>query len=277
MEIDAAEWDDPGFDLLAFDAAVDELAACASGNPYLISIDGDLQMAEEILTRCLRLADRRNGASRSSLFERVLARHREIHDLTKPLVRADHSHALDVWQWTLRLEPDAGLAVQIAALFHDIERLASEADARIEQHAADYQQFKDAHARIGAAWTDEILGDLGGDLEVDAETRRAAVALVGRHEHPPAPGDSDAADLALLNDADALSFFSLNSPGYWNYYGPEASRGKIAWTLARMRPESRRWLRGMRLHSEVAREVARIVEPLTSGAERRLVGRLTAA
>lgn len=269
MEIDAAAWDDPRFDLLAFDAAVDELAARASGIPYLISIDGDLRMAEEVLTRCLRLADRRNGASRSSLFERVLARHREIHDLSKPLVRADHSHALDAWQWILRLEPEAGLAVQLAALFHDIERLASEAEVRIEQHAADYQQFKDAHARIGAAWTDEILGGLG----VDAETRRGSVALVGRHEHPPAPGDSDTADLALLNDADALSFFSLNSPGYWKYYGPEPARRKIAWTLARMRPESRRWMRGMRLHPEVAR----IVESLTSGAEGGLVGRLTAA
>jgi hypothetical protein len=267
MEIDAAEWNDPRFDLLAFDAAVDELAARASGNPYLISIDGDLQMAEEILTRCLRLTDRRNGASQSPLFERVLARHREIHDLTKPLVRADHSHALDVWQWTLRLEPDAGLAVQLAALFHDVERLASEADARIEQHAADYQQFKDAHARIGAAWTDEILGGIDG---IDAETRRAAVLLVGRHEHPPRPGDADAADLALLNDADALSFFSLNSPGYWKYYGSEPTRRKVAWTLARMRPESRRWLLGMRLHPEVAR----IVESLTSGA---LDGRSVAA
>jgi len=225
-------------------------------------------MAEEVLTRCLRLADRGNGASRSPLFERALARHREIHDLSKPLVRADYSHALDAWQWTLRLEPEAGMAVQLAALFHDVERLASEAEARIEQHAADYQQFKDAHARIGAAWTDEILGALG----LDAETRRAAVALVGRHEHPPAPGDADAADLALLNDADALSFFSLNSPGYWNYYGPEATRRKVAWTLARMRPESRRWLGRMRLHPEVAQ----IVESLVPGALD-VKGRLSAA
>lgn len=267
MEIEAAEWSDPRFDLLAFDTAVDELAARAAGNPFLISVDGgpyDPQRATaEIRTRCLRWADRRNGASRSSLFERVLERHREIHDLSKPLVRADFSHALDAWQWTLRLDQEAGLAVQLAALFHDIERLAAEAEVRIEQHAADYQAFKDAHARIGAAWTDEILQELG----VDAATRLAAVLLVGRHEHPPAPGEADAADLALLNDADALSFFSLNSPGYWSYHGPEPTRRKIAWTLARMRPESRRWLREMRLHPEVAR----IVEPLAAGAEGRSV------
>lgn len=166
-------------------------------------------------------------------------------------MRADYEHALDVWQWTLILQPDAGVAVQLAALFHDIERLASEAEVRVEHRALDYQEFKDNHARIGAAWTDEILCDLG----LDPETRRAAVRLVGRHEHPPEPGDSDGADLALLNDADALSFFSLNSPGYWDYYGPEQTRRKVAWTLARLRPESLPRLAGIRLRPEVARIV----------------------
>lgn len=172
---------------------------------------------------------------------------------------ADYEHALDTWQWVLTLQPEAGLAVQIAALFHDIERLASEAEVRIEHRAADYQEFKDNHARIGAAWTDAILGELG----IEPAVRQAAVRLVGRHERPPEPGvsnDPEGDDLALLNDADALSFFSLNSPGYWRYYGPEATRRKVAWTLARMRPEARRRLAGMRLHPEVAL----IVNSLTS-------------
>jgi hypothetical protein len=193
------------------------------------------------------------------MLEEALARHRALHDLEKPLVRADYEHALDTWRWVLTLQPEAGLAVQFAALFHDVERLASEADVRIEHRAADYQEFKDNHARIGAAWTDEILGELG----IDPAVRQAAVRLVGRHERPPEPGvaeDPDAEDLALLNDADALSFFSLNSPGYWSYYGPEATRRKVAWTLARMRPEARRRLAGMDLHPEVAK----IVEFLTS-------------
>ena len=201
--------------------------------------------------------ERRNGASEGLLFDVVLARHRALHDLAKPVVRADYAHALDVWQWTLRLDPEAGLAVQLAALFHDVERLASEADARLEHRAADYQEFKDAHARIGAAWTDEVLAEIG----IDEATRRAAVRLVGRHERPPAPGDPDAADLALLNDADALSFFSLNSPGYWEYFGPEPTRRKVAWTLARMRPEARQILAGVRLCPEVAR-IVRSMESL---------------
>lgn len=258
IEVEAAVWDNPRFDLYAFDAAVNTLAERAAEGPFAISVSAAPDrlpgMAAEVRTRCQRFADERNAASSGPLFDAALARHRALHDLDKPLVRADYDHALDAWQWTLRLAPEAGLAVQLAALFHDVERLASEAEARVERFAADaadYQEFKDIHARIGAAWTDEILGSLG----VDPGTRRVAVRLVGRHERPPLPGEPDGEDLALLNDADALSFFALNSPGYQDYYGPEPTRRKVAWTLERMRPAARRLLAGVRLQPEVARMV----------------------
>src|SRR5205814_582070 len=83
-------------------------------------------------------------------FDKVLARHCELHDMNKPLVAADFDHARDTWRWVLRLAPHASLAVQVAALFHDVERLASESEARIEHRAADYEAFKKAHAAAGA-------------------------------------------------------------------------------------------------------------------------------
>jgi len=251
------EWESPDFDFWKLDRRADELA---ERGPFLLRLQGDGprldRAAEELLTRCQRLADRRNAASsRDGLFDRVLAGHRALHDLGKPLVRADYAHALDTWQWTLRLAPEAGLAVQLAALLHDVERLASEADARVEHRAADYQGFKNAHARRGAGLADALLARLG----VDAGTRGRTGRLIERHELPPEPGDPAAADLALLNDADALSFFSLNSPGYLDYYGPEATRRKVAWTLARLRPSERRRLERMRLRPEVAAAVAAVL------------------
>jgi predicted metal-dependent HD superfamily phosphohydrolase len=147
------------------------------------------------------------------------------------------------------LEPAAGLALQLAALFHDVERLETEAEARVEQHAANYQVFKDAHALRGAAIAEAALARAG----VDPETRRQAADLIAGHE---TPRGSEAADLALLNDADALSFFSLNSPGYLDYYGPEQTRRKVAYTLKRLRPESRRHLAAMRLPARVAEFLA---------------------
>lgn len=255
LSLASEEWESPRFPFYEFDSRVDGLA-----EPYLLRLSAEPGrlpgMAHEVLTRCQRLVSRRNTASSTPLFDRVLERHRDLHDLSKPLVRADWTHSLDVWQWTLRLDAGAGLEVQFAALFHDVERLVSEADARVEHKASDYQDFKDEHARRGAGMADGALEAAGAD----PGTRARAARLIGGHERPPSPEDPDAADLALLNDADALSFFSLNSPGYFDYFGPGAARRKIAWTLARLRPEARRRLDGVRLRPDVA-ELLKEVSP----------------
>ncbi|MFP5288277.1 MAG: DUF4202 family protein [Thermoanaerobaculia bacterium] len=245
LPLTAEEWESPRFPFYEFDARLEEMELPRLG---LAAETGRLPgMALEVLTRCQRLIGRRNAASSGPLFDRALERHRALHDLTRPLVRADWAHALDVWQWIIRLDPGAGLGVQLAALFHDVERLVSEADARIEHRAGDYQAFKDEHARRGAEMADRALEQAG----IDAATRSQVARLIAGHER-----SSDDPDLALLNDADALSFFSLNSPGYVDYFGPEAARRKVAWTLARLRPEARRRLSGVRLRPDVAEMLA---------------------
>ncbi len=199
-------------------------------------------VACEVLTRFQRFVDRRNDASRGPVFDAVLAAHRALHDTSKPLVKADLDHALDAWQWLLRLSPDAGLAVQLAALFHDVERLESEPDARVEQHAPDYQAFKDAHARRGGDVAYDVLVGCG----VDRKTAVRARAIIATHERRGIDPDVD-----LLNDADALSFFSLNSPGYADYFGPAQTRKKVAYTLGRLGPSARARLAGVRLRRDV--------------------------
>ncbi len=236
-----AEWEQPRFDFYAFDARMDTLAEQAAGGPFLLWLGADPEelprMALEVVTRCQRLAGRRNAASGFPEIDAVLARHRALHDLSRPLVRAGYAHALDVWQWMLRLQPDAGLEVQIAGLFHDIE--------------------------AGARMAEELLAEAG----LEPEARRRVERLIAAHERMPAPGDPDAADLALLNDADALSFFSLNSPGYWDSFGPEATRRKVAFTLARLRPEAKRRLRWVRLRPEVRQLAAPLAPDIFRGAQ----------
>lgn len=259
-------WQSPSFNFSDLDALLDDMAERTAG-PFALLLAGEEEslpgFAREVLTRHQRLMDRRNIASRCPLFDRVLAEHRALHDLAKPLVRADYSHALDTWQWALRLEPEADLAVQFAALFHDIERLVSEADARIEHHfanTANYQEFKDDHALKGAWMADQTLARAG----VDERTCRRTARLIAEHERPPAANDPEAREIALLNDADALSFFSLNSVSYLDYYGPEQTRRKVAYTLRRLRPGSLRYLDGTRLRPEVAETLAEALEKVVA-------------
>jgi hypothetical protein len=253
------DWESQFFNVYELDAGLDALAEGRDGPFALRLLGADEELARTVraaLTRCQRWMDRRNEASRGPLFDRVLAVHREAHDLAKPLVRADYDHALDTWQWLLRLAPDADLGTQLAALLHDVERLVSEADARIEHRASDYQTFKDAHAARGAELAEALLDEAG----IDAETRRRTGRLIVLHEQLPAMDDRDAEAVARLNDADALSFFSLNSVGYLDYFGPEATRKKVAYTLRRLRPAARSYLGGMRLPVAVARELAAALE-----------------
>jgi hypothetical protein len=252
-------WESQFFNFYDLDALLDDMAERTRG-PFALLLVGreeSLQdFAREVLTRHQRLMNRRNASSRCGLFDRILAEHRALHDLAKPLVRADYNHALDTWQWTLRLEPEADLAIQLAALFHDVERLVSEADKRIEHRAANYQAFKDDHALKGAWMADQTLARAG----VDERTRRRTARLIAEHERPPEADDPEAREIALLNDADALSFFSLNSVGYLDYYGPEQTRHKVAYTLRRLRPGSLRYLDGMRLRPKVAEALAEALE-----------------
>jgi hypothetical protein len=231
-------------------APFDEAIARASGER--ISIRGPCRtiaaVGLEVLTRYQRHVDRRNDASSGPLFDAVLRAHAGLHDFGKPLVVADHDHALDTWQWLLRLEPEAPLALQLAALFHDVERLESEADRRVEHHAPDYQAFKDAHARRGGERAREVLISAG----LDAATAARVGELVAVHERrAEARAGDDGAAIDLLNDADALSFFSLNSAGYADYFGPAQTRRKVAYTLGRMSPRARAKLSGVRLRPDV--------------------------
>jgi len=246
--IDLALWDDRARGFEPFDEHIECLA---SRGPVTLVVRGGPGRAEraalEMLTRWQRLVGRRNAASRGPRFDALLARLRALHDVSKPLVRADWNHALDTWQWMLRLDGDASAAAQMAALLHDVERLESEADARVEHLSPDYQRFKDSHARRGSRIAGECLDACG----VDAAVRDRVAFLVKTHESPGADPER-----ALLNDADALSFFSQNSAGYVDYFGPEQARRKVAYTLARLRPGARAYLATMRLRADVARLLA---------------------
>lgn len=250
--LSADAWAADDFDFWAFDRWLDDTVARAQPVRLAVPRAEATRTARQVATRAQRLAPRRNGASRTPWFEHVLAQHRRLHDLEQPLVRADLDHAHDTWQWTLRRDPDASGPVQLAALLHDLERLVSEPTARVEHRAPDYQAFKNAHARAGAEVARALLEIAG----VPASTIASACALIAVHEHAVVPLESaagvDEPELRALNDADALSFFSLNSPGYLAYFGPEQTARKVDYTLRRMSPVARRELAALRVPRFVA-------------------------
>ncbi|MFP3940010.1 MAG: DUF4202 family protein [Thermoanaerobaculia bacterium] len=267
VRLDARDWNRGAIDPLRLDERVDRLAAGGPFHLVLAGSPGELRRARgEVALRCQRWKGRRNRASMGEGFGRVLRRHRAIHDLDRPLVRADYRHALDTWQWVLRLEPGASLAVQVAALFHDVERLDSEADERSGEAGSDdgYGAYKTRHAQASAAAAREALAE----VPVLPGTARAAAELIAAHDRPGGvqglarqrsgrPGEGE---LALLEDADALSFLTLNALGYRAYHGPERAVRKTAWTLRRLSRRGWRHLEGASIDPDVAALVRRATD-----------------
>jgi len=241
-------------DFHCWDRAISELWS----RPRWVVVQGDEadtldQTAREVLTRYQRLVPRTNGHSASLTFHRVLSGHRAMHDLGKSPVRADYDHALDAWQWVLRLAPAAGLAVQLAALFHDVGRLVTEAESGGDPRAGKPHAIESTHAGPGAKIALEVLAACGVAPATCAEVAR----LIREHERPrPAALDSD---LMLLADADALSFFSLSSSSFTDRHGADPTRERMRYRLGRMSSTAIRRLADIRLREDVARQLADVV------------------
>ncbi|NVJ06198.1 DUF4202 domain-containing protein [Myxococcus sp. AM001] len=222
LHLDASEWNAPAFDPVAWDARVFE---AAERSEWLsLHLDGASRealvvAALEILTRYQCLVRRRNAASVTPLFNRLLARHRSLHDLKQPQVRARFHRAVDAWQWTLRLRPDVDLPPQAAAFFHEQEGEQPTTQVRADRAA-------------------QVLEEAGAD---DATCRRVREMLM-RDARP-----ANARDVSLLDAADALSFFCRESSAWFREAAPEHRRRQVARMLARLRPEHLRWLGHMRL------------------------------
>lgn len=205
--IDSRAWA-TAFSFNAFDEAVER------GETNALAIAGAVAppIACEVLTRFQRYLDRRNAWSRTPLFDQVLAEHRAIHEESTPPAKANLEHAIDTWQWVLRLAPSASFPLQLAALFHEVDRPL------------------DAMARAGVS-------------DADAE-RACAIGAMPTRRGADVEGD-------LLGDAAALSFFSLKSASYVDRFGATQTKRRIARTLGRISPSAWPRLRGIRLRSDV--------------------------
>ena len=154
-------------------------------------------------------------------------------------VPEDPRHADNTLEWLLRLEPDAGDALQLAALAHDIDRAIEEIKVK-QADFDDYDAFKAAHARNGAKILRPILNACGvaGDI-VDEACRLVEVHEVG--------GDprSD-----LLKDADSISYFDVNLPLYYQREGWAETQRRSLWGYRRLTQRAQEIVKGIEYEEE---------------------------
>jgi hypothetical protein len=143
-------------------------------------------------------------------------------------VPEDPRHADNTLEWLLRLQPDAGDTLQLAALAHDIDRAIVEVKVR-RADFDDYDAFKAAHARNGA----EILRPMLNACEVARDILDEACRLVEVHE----VGGDPSSD--LLKDADSISYFDVNLPLYYQREGWAETKRRSMWGYRRLSTRAR--------------------------------------
>ena len=217
----------------------DDLAARARTGEIVIRGNGNVELVVlEVLTRYQRYIDRRNLASSTATFDVVIRAHRALHEERGPIGSADLDHALDAWQWLLRLDPEVGVEPQLVALLRDVERIEDD-DGE--------PWFRAPRLLVGRLLDTATAGERAHELlraaGFDADTAGRVRELVSH-------GGLDGS-LHSVEDAEALSFLSLSSSTYLDAFGRDLARRKIAAMLRRLGPAARRKLALVRFRPDV--------------------------
>ncbi len=169
-------------------------------------------------------------------------------------VPEDPVHSKNTLAWLLRLKPDADEALQIAALGHDIERAIGQRKVR-RANFKDFDEFKAAHAKNSEAILKEIMGECSLPAEISDDICR----LVRRHE---VGGDKRS---ELLKNADAISYFDVNLPFYFEREGYAETLRRTLWGYRRLSANVRHFARAVSYESD---ELNRLLKEAIDAAAR---------
>jgi Domain of unknown function (DUF4202) len=141
------------------------------------------------------------------------------------------SHLVRTRDWLLELDPDAGEALRLAALTHDIERHFPGGPANtLSQEPGDEIEYRRAHSARSAQIVGDWLRGEGAAPPLVEEVGR----LIGAHETGGTP-DED-----LLQAADSLSFLETNGELLASWYtsgrcSRERAKAQARWMFERIR------------------------------------------
>ncbi len=155
---------------------------------------------------------------------------RKIEEVIKgSSVPEDPIHSINTLEWLLKLMPDAGESLKIAALGHDIERAIEKRKVR-RQDYKDYDAFKDAHALNSA----NVLIEIMQACDIDKKMIEDVFFLVRHHE----TGGTDRVD--ILKDADSISYFEVNLPLYFVRNTLKETKRRCLWGYKRLSDQGKK-------------------------------------
>ncbi len=173
----------------------------------------------------------------------------------------DYAHARGVKEWVIKFSPDADWALQLAAFAHDIERALPQRKV-IRSKFSDYNDFKNAHALNSAKVIQEILDE----YPLSRKVKNKILSLIRNHEL----GLTNDVDIAILKDADSLSFFEVNLLAYAERNDESEILSRMIWGYQRLSKRARQIVKKFHYENERLNEfLQRIISSEEKSALRR--------
>ncbi|NOZ00678.1 MAG: DUF4202 family protein [Deltaproteobacteria bacterium] len=185
-------------------------------------------------------------AQRSEMNQ-LFARIREI--IEGSLVPEDPIHSRNTLEWLLRFEPDADVALRIAAVGHDIDRAYGHSKTKRTDYD-DYDAYKEAHALKSS----ELISTIMKKYQMSTELIDDVVSLIRSHE---TGGDSRS---DLLRNADSVSFFDVNLPFYYERNSVDETIRRCVWGLKRLSVEAKEVVESLDYERELGEMVTRCAQ-----------------
>ena len=143
--------------------------------------------------------------------------------ISQSQIPEDPIHSKNTREWVLKLKPEADMALQIAALGHDIERSIEERKIKRENFT-NYNEFKKAHSRNSA----DILYEILSRYKINQKFIDKVTILVKLHEF------GGMTEANILKDADSISFFNVNLSTYFQRNSKKETAFRIKWGYKRL-------------------------------------------
>ncbi len=214
--------------------------------PFCIIIPTKLHFLEEETLEKIKMIIPHYTSYKKGIMTKFDLVFEEISKITKNAAdKTEYGHSQSVWQWVLKLKPDADIALQIAALGHDIDR-SFEDYRKMKARYATYDEYKKAHALLSAKITCDILIKHNFDKATIDKVKH----LIENHE---IGGEGD---VETLTEADSMTFFN-NLRHYRDTHTEKETIDKIKFMYKRLSAKAKKLVNQIKFKDQ---ELSNLVE-----------------
>lgn len=163
-------------------------------------------------------------------------------------------HALDVLKWAEKISQETSLALRLAALFHDIDRVVTPNEGgsfRGSRRSEAYKEYKMNHAKRSADYIIPRLSKIGINEEV---LERARFLIIHHDDNSGEAEKLNDSELDHLVAADVFAFFTSVWPKLLTVEGMERSRDKLKFMIGKISDSLRKQLSELKLENGIADE-----------------------